>query len=581
MSKRKKVSTTSDVMIPLKNVSATEPDLPKILMRVLETALKEVGGVRGSVVLVDPLRAELVILAKVDPNSSWPPSPDQKVRVKFRVGEGIAGHVAQAGESYNAPIASQDPYFIAPTHRSNSCWSLLAVPIIARSAGNKTVLGVISIEGPDDKPAFFDDHAIHTVASLGDETVASIEGAMLPALVQSALSFYRLRRIQAVSQALVSQETLEQILGQIARIAFEELQADLLTLYSWDATKLDFITPPIKLGEFLVPDAMGTEIHRGDVVDKVFREWGSQFFPKIVADPKFLSLGRVPARQGQPGRERFPVREKVVSAAILRLGVGTKKVGVLCVNWRSNHIFDDGEQVVLEIFANHVAVAIENARLMRMAVAEATAAQRERLFRDLHDEVAGRLTAIKHHKAACLNYLEQKSDASVIQSSLNTIEQLADEAHIQVRSLLVDLEPITKLDLKRYLERLCTDRSTSQCSVTAKIHGPVTELREGVPESVFRIAREAISNAQRHGQASEINVTLSISNENMQLEIVDNGRGGYLPSLAKRREAGSFGTIIMEQVAFALGGELNIGPRQEAAGWRVSLRIDSPLRITA
>jgi hypothetical protein len=151
---------------------------------------------------------------------------------------------------------------------------LLAVPIVSHSEKGQRILGVISIEGPDNCPAFFDIQAVDTIVSLATEAVTSIEEATWPALIQSTLSAYRLRRIQAVSQALVSQQTLTQILEQIARIALEELQADLLTLYPWDSAKQDFITPPVKLGQFFVPEAMSTPIHAGDAVDKVFHEWG-------------------------------------------------------------------------------------------------------------------------------------------------------------------------------------------------------------------------------------------------------------------------------------------------------------------
>ena len=67
----------------------------------------------------------------------------------------------------------------------------------------------------------------------------------------------------------------------------------MLTLYRWDVETQDFITPPIKLGEFRYPNAMGTEIHKGDVVDEVFHEWGLQFFT-AQQDPKLLSLRSVP-----------------------------------------------------------------------------------------------------------------------------------------------------------------------------------------------------------------------------------------------------------------------------------------------
>lgn len=555
------------------------PDLSYALMSVLHRALTEVGGVRGSVVLIDPSREELVILAKVDPDGIWPP-PDQKVRLKFRVGEGIAGHVAQTGQTHYAPIASQDHHFIPPTARPTGSWSLLAVPIVALNQEQNRVLGVISLEGPEGSPDFFGPEAVDRISALAVEAVTSIEAATWQALIQSTILSYRLLRIQAVSQALVSQQTLKEILEQIARIAFEELQADILTVYTWDEAKQDFNTPPIKLGDFLVPEAMGTPIHKGDVVDRVFHDWGSQFFQDIVHDPMFLSLGRVPSRNGQPERERFPVREQVKSTAILRLEVGAKRVGVLCVNWRHVRFFDDAERDILKIFANHVAIAIENARLMRLAVGEAAAAQQERLHRDLHDWIGGNLSAISHQVAACKNYLQQ-NEMPKANESFTEIEVITAEAVRGVRALLADLQPLTDLNLETALRRLCIDQQTQQSSIRLSISGPVNQLRKGVSEHIFRIAREAVLNAKRHGRAPEIQIALSVSREALDLDVTDNGKGGVLIPPAERKGKQKFGLSIMEQLAFVLGGQLTVGPRTEAEGWRVSLHIDAPLRAEA
>ncbi len=558
------------------NISNHVVSLREALMSVLERALDIMGGARGSVMLVDHLQGELVILAKKDPDDPWPPHPDEVGRLSFRVGEGIVGHVAKTGKPHYAPIVNQDKYFIVSEKRSIGLGSqsLLAVPLISKRIEKGRVLGVISIEGPIDEPDFFGDEDIGRVSKLTLEAVPSIEDAMGPALLQSTRSFYRLRHIQAVSQALVSQQTLDQILDQIARIAIEELKADLLTLYRWDVTTQDFITPPIQLGEFLVPEAMNSPINKDDAVYKGFHEWGSRFFHDPESEPDLTSLKPAPP---QYRLSRFTIREKVKSAAILRLELGTKPVGVLCVNWRRPHFFDEGERTILEIFANHVAIAIENDRLIRVAVGEATAAQRERLHRDLHDWVGGNLTAITHHATACKNFIEQdKKDKA--RESFTEIEWMSEEALKGVRAILSDLQPLDEFNLDRSLRQFCLDQKSPQCSINLLVNGPINELRKRIPENLFRIAREAILNAKRHGQASLIKVILLITPEKLHLTIEDNGKGGPVLSSDDRRSKQKFGITLMEQLAFVLEGQLTIEADPESAGWTVSLYIDSPLR---
>ena len=59
---------------------------------------------------------------------------------------------------------------------------------------------------------------------------------------------------------------------------------------------------------------------------------------------------------------------------------------MLCVNWRTPHPFDDAERAVLEIFANHVAIAIETTADVSGGGGSYHRPAR-RLHRDLHDEV--------------------------------------------------------------------------------------------------------------------------------------------------------------------------------------------------
>ncbi len=551
-------------------------DLHSTLQHVLATALQATGGARGSVVLVDPDHDELVILEKLDPDGPWPPPADQKVRLRFGVGEGIAGHVAKTGKLHYAPIAGRDPWFVRSQVRRTANWSLLAVPILARGNTQRKTIGVISIEGPAGRPGFFDARAKEILTVLANEAVVSIETAALAGLVQATLSSYRLRRILAVSQAVVSQQTLEQILEQIARIAFEELRADLLTLYRWNLDHQDFITPPIQLGDFKHPDDMNTQIHKGDVVDKVFHEWGSRYFQNAPEDPQLLSLGRVPPRDGQAARERFPVRESVASSAILRLDVGVKRVGVLCVNWHMPHAFDQVEKAVLEIFANHVALAIENDRLMRAGIEQATRDQRERLHRDLHDDVGGKLTAVKHLAATARTILHEGM-SSDLSERLQEIENMMIEAHGEVRKLLADLEPRIGRDLQKDLTSLCDVFSTDQCQVRCALRGSLANLRPGIAEGVYRIAREAIHNAKQHSTATQIDVNLNTDTVSLVLEIIDNGKGAAPLPREERRRTKRYGLTIMEQLAYTIGGDLEIGLVPDQGGWRVWLLVPSPL----
>jgi len=77
-----------------------------------------------------------------------------------------------------------------------------------------------------------------------------------------------------------------------------------------------------------------------------------------------------------------------------------------------------------------------------------------------------------------------------------------------------------------------------------------------VEEQLLRIAQEAISNAVRHGEATEIDVTLEYSRRHVSLGIADNGRGFVLDDRAPA--AGHWGLKNMRERAVEVGGRFGV-----------------------
>ncbi len=84
---------------------------------------------------------------------------------------------------------------------------------------------------------------------------------------------------------------------------------------------------------------------------------------------------------------------------------------------------------------------------------------------------------------------------------------------------------------------------------------------------VLRILQEAVSNALRHGQASELRISAGVdaASQRLRLELQDNGCG-----LAEGTPAG-LGLLNMQQRAAAIGAQLQVS--SESAGTRVSLLL--------
>src|SRR5262249_42559067 len=160
-----------------------------------------------------------------------------------------------------------------------------------------------------------------------------------------------------------------------------------------------------------------------------------------------------------------------------------------------------------------------------------------------------------NHVAACKNYLQQQEDEKV-NESFAEMESITAEALRGVRALLDDLQPLTDLNLDTSLRKLCIEQRTQHCAINLSVNGSVGRLRKGVSEHIFRIAREAVLNAKRHGRASIIQIALLVSRDALELEVTDNGEGGALIPPAERKGKQKFGLSIMEQLAFVLDGQI-------------------------
>ena len=140
----------------------------------------------------------------------------------------------------------------------------------------------------------------------------------------------------------------------------KRLGIDAITLYPYDAT-IDKVSIPFTYGLYN-PDAARGPMKEKGITIRAFRLKQAHFAPD-APDDRLMGSGL------------FVEREKICSSASFPLQVENRNAGLLFVNYRTPHDFDDRERITLECFANEVAIALENAKLSRESEA----------IRSLHD----------------------------------------------------------------------------------------------------------------------------------------------------------------------------------------------------
>ena len=146
----------------------------------------------------------------------------------------------------------------------------------------------------------------------------------------------------------------------------------------------------------------------------------------------------------------------------------------------------------------------------------------------------------------------------------------------ELRRSLADLRaPLTDHhDLPAALERLAGElRARTHLdlsySAPAALRAEGAALPPAVTESLWRVAREALSNVERHAAAGSAELTLERQNGAIILRVADDGSGIAPADLAR---AGHYGITGMRERVEALGGTLRVGPRP-GGGTLVEARV--------
>lgn len=288
------------------------------------------------------------------------------------------------------------------------------------------------------------------------------------------------------------------------------------------------------------------------------------FFIRDLNDhPRMMSEMRTLMRQ--PGE----VLDRFRSWLAVPLLVKDVQIGMMVLTHRKANYYDRSARDMVQMFANHVAIAIQNAQLYRQAQASAALEERNRLARELHDSVAQALYSVNLYANATRKALvANKWD--VVDSHLGELQRSTSEAVADMRLLIFELRPPV-LDEEGLVQairsRLESVEARAGIEVSLQVDGE-PRLSKAIETEVYRVVQEALNNILKHAHATLVAVKIKSDRSRIQVTIQDNGKG-FDPTVIDK--SGTLGLRNIRERIHRIGGTFRL---ETAPGRGTSVHIE-------
>lgn len=292
----------------------------------------------------------------------------------------------------------------------------------------------------------------------------------------------------------------------------------------------------------------------------------------IREDRSFLidDIATDPRRSGFP--DHHPEMNSFLGVPVRAKG---RSIGNLYLtNKHGARSFSEADLRLVEMFALHAGIAIENARLHEEIGRLAIVAERERISQDLHDSVIQSLYAISLSLEDLPDIITEDAGEGAARA-----DRAIDSIHgtiRDIRNFIMGLQPelLVDADLAAGIETLAAEfRANTLIDLELNLDLELPELPHDHAGHVLAITREALSNVARHSGATRASLELTSRGDTLRLVIGDNGRGF---DTGQPRSPRQHGLANLKARAEAVGGNLTV---TSEAGAGTRLEADVPIGL--
>ena len=190
--------------------------------------------------------------------------------------------------------------------------------------------------------------------------------------------------------------------------------------------------------------------------------------------------------------------------------------------------------------------------------------ERKRISREIHDSLGGYLSGIQLEISNALNSID-KDNLHVVSRILGESKRTINEAIKSSHELCYDLRPhlLDDFGLTSAVRQYVANFS-KRCEIKVLFQnvGDDANLPSTYQVAFFRFVQEALTNVQRHSNASSVKLELNISDEIVKCTVEDDGQG-INPDILFERPTKHFGLFNMQERMQLIGGDVFIEDKQK------------------
>ena len=200
--------------------------------------------------------------------------------------------------------------------------------------------------------------------------------------------------------------------------------------------------------------------------------------------------------------------------------------------------------------------------------AESLSSERERLRRDVHDNVAQTL-AFLSLKMKIARQRSSKGRSPITERDVADISRIVERTYLTVRDYLDGNQEESREPLRQQIMEVTNQwRRDTGLPVELELSGDDGDLEQSVKFQLIQVTREALANVAKHSYSENVWVSLDCSDGRVKIRVRDDGRG------FASTEVKGHGIGIMRERADMAGADLSIDS-SPGAGTTVTIEYDS------